>query len=216
MLFIDMLFQNQYVYQLFSHLDMVFEQELDDVVFARTSLALNFVRNTLFKIREALSDMRTAFTDYEGRLETRQLDIELNYNQLRGYENDPDTQLLLLSNGLQRFKKDMTDEWFNNVENVYEGVLGWTILGKLSHVASDELNNIPGYSMFTDLQSLYNIYMRVADQEGKLIDVLIEDKQRDMIQEQKLANKLKIKSSMDFYSESVSMLERSTFEEQNK
>lgn len=182
---------------------MIFEQELDDFVFARTSLALNFVRNTLYKIREALSDMRLSFTDYEGRLEKQELDIQLNIDQLQGYQNDPATKLLLKENGLQGFKKSITDEWFKNVKNVYEGALGWTILGKLSHVASVELNNLPGYSMFTDLQSLYDIYMKVANQQGELIDGLIEDKRSDMIEEQKLANKLNIKTSLDFYRDYV-------------
>merc|ERR1712061_959309 len=100
------------------------------------------------------------FKEFEERIKNantvfRDLKVDMKTTDWKSIANDPDEVAVM-----HKF-------YFDTVQNIYEGALGWIVTAKLGYIAMDEMNKIRGYKITTtkgdELGSLFREFERIAD-----------------------------------------------------
>jgi len=157
--------------------NMLFDTKDDSVIFSRTRKCLELVYTALWQVRTSLSDLRVMFEEYNNRISHIKITNMNSANDLMNKDLNQNQRLRSL------LEEQLHSDWIDNVQQVYEGAVGWVVFAKTGYTASIQLGNLPTYSMNVDLQGLADIYTKITNQNIGEIDQAIVDNIYDIIEE---------------------------------
>jgi len=150
----------------------VFHADLAGNTLARTKVALDLVYNAMLQLKTNINGLIVMFKEFDERIKHAQLMFDTIKMDMKssGWDdmaNDPEERAFM-------FKF-----YYDTVQNVYEGSLGWMSMAKLAYIAMDQMNKIPIYRPTTgeadELQTLFQLYKQIADKSLKRVEQSVKN-----------------------------------------